>query len=383
MAELIATLEALLSPLRQNTFAGNSLLSWAIAALTFIVVYAALKLLRFIGRSRLVAWAKRNQTELDDLVVHLLVGTRSLFFFIVALYAALSVLILPPTLALWRERLFVLALIVQIGIWGVRALNFLVTDYGNRANVTPSTKTTLSAMQFLGKLLLFAILALALLDNFGFNITTLAASLGIAGLAVGLALQNILGDLFSSLSIVLDKPFEIGDFIIVDDMLGTIERIGLRSTRVRSLSGEQLIFTNRDLLDSRIRNFKRMQERRVVFTIGVVYGTPKEKLERIPAIIRGAIERQDKTRFDRCHFFNYGAFSLDFETVYFVLEPDFMLFRDVQQAINLEIYAAFEREGISFAFPTQTIHLEQMRAARPPELLVGAAPSAGSARNST
>lgn len=383
MAELIATLEALLSPLRQNTFAGNSLLSWAIAALTFIVVYAALKLLRFIGRSRLVAWAKRNQTELDDLVVHLLVGTRSLFFFIVALYAALSVLTLPPTLALWRERLFVLALIVQIGIWGVRALNFLVTDYGNRANVTPSTKTTLSAMQFLGKLLLFAILALALLDNFGFNITTLAASLGIAGLAVGLALQNILGDLFSSLSIVLDKPFEIGDFIIVDDMLGTIERIGLRSTRVRSLSGEQLIFTNRDLLDSRIRNFKRMQERRVVFTIGVVYGTPKEKLERIPAIIRGAIERQDKTRFDRCHFFNYGAFSLDFETVYFVLEPDFMLFRDVQQAINLEIYAAFEREGISFAFPTQTIHLEQMRAARPPELLVGAAPSAGSARNST
>jgi small-conductance mechanosensitive channel len=370
MAELLATLETLTQPLREIDFANNALLTWLIAMLTFVAVFVALKVLRFVGKTRLVAWAKRNSTELDDLVVHLLVGTRALFFFMVALYAGLSILTLPPTLALWRERLFVLVLIVQIGIWGVRALNFLVADYGNRANVTPGTKTTLSAMQFLGKLVLFAILALALLDNFGFNVTALAASLGIAGLAVGLALQNILGDLFSSLSIVLDKPFEIGDFIIVDDMLGTIERIGLRSTRVRSLSGEQLIFTNRDLLDSRIRNFKRMQERRVVFTIGVTYGTPTEKLERIPAIIRGAIERQDKTRFDRSHFFNYGAFSLDFETVYFVLEPDFMLFRNIQQAVNLEIYAAFEREGISFAFPTQTIHLQQTPAPRPPEVLI-------------
>jgi small-conductance mechanosensitive channel len=353
------TIDTVLETLLTTIFLGNTLMIWFFAALTFCVTFFGLRIFRHIAKVRLVNWAKRNKTEIDDMLVSLLVETRSFFFFMTALYAAASVLTLRPTFAQWRERIFILVLLIQLSIWGIRAINFLITDYGNRANVTPGTKTTLSAMQFLGKLVLFVVLGLVLLDNFGIDVTALAAALGVTSIAVALALQNILGDLFSSLSIVLDKPFEIGDFIIVEDMLGTIEKIGLRSTRIRSLSGEQLIFTNKDLLESRIRNFKRMRERRIVFMIGVVYGTPKEKLERIPQMIREAIEHHDKTRFDRSHFINYGSFSLDFETVYFVLEPEFILFRDIQQAVNLEIYAAFEREGISFAYPTQTVFVHQ------------------------
>jgi len=176
---------------------------------------------------------------------------------------------------------------------------------------------------------------------------------------VALAVQNILGDLFASLSIVLDKPFAVGDFLIIDEHMGAVENVGLKTTRVRSLSGEQLVFSNADLLKSRIRNFGRMFERRVVFKIGVTYQTPRDKLQRIPAMIREAIQRQDKVRFDRSHFQAYGDYALTFETVYYVLSPDYNQYMDIQQAINLEIHEAFEAEGIEFAYPTQTLFLQR------------------------
>jgi small-conductance mechanosensitive channel len=176
---------------------------------------------------------------------------------------------------------------------------------------------------------------------------------------VALAAQNILGDLFASASIVLDKPFVMGDFVIVDDHLGTVERIGLKTTRIRSLSGEQLVFSNNDLLQSRIRNFKRMYERRVVFSIGVTYQTPHDKLAEIPALLRAAVEAREQVRFDRAHFKEYGDFSLNFEIVYYVLSPDFNIYMDIQQAINLEIHREFERRDIEFAYPTQTIFVER------------------------
>jgi len=204
----------------------------------------------------------------------------------------------------------------------------------------------------------FVVILIAL-DNLGVNIKTLIAGLGIGGIAVALALQNILGDLFASLSIILDKPFVIGDFIIINEYLGTVEHIGLKTTRIRSLSGEQLIFSNSDLLKSRIRNFKRMYERRVVFTIGVLYQTPYEKLCRIPKMIREIVEGNDQVRFDRAHFKEYGDFSLKFEIVYWIQNPDYNLYMDIQQTINLEIYKKFEASRIKFAYPTQTLFLNQ------------------------
>ena len=220
----------------------------------------------------------------------------------------------------------------------------------------------MNALSFIARLVLWATILLLILDNLGVDITALVAGLGIGGVAIALAVQNILGDLFASLSIVLDKPFVLGDFVIVGDLMGSVENIGIKTTRVRSLSGEQLVFSNNDLLTSRIRNFGRMQERRVVFKLGVTYQTPAEKLEGIPGIIREAIEARDKTRFDRSHFASYGDFSLDFETVYYVLSADYNLYMDIQQAINLAIFRRFADEGIEFAYPTQTLFLEKEQA---------------------
>lgn len=183
--------------------------------------------------------------------------------------------------------------------------------------------------------------------------------MGIGGIAVALAVQNVLGDLFASMSIAFDKPFVIGDFIIIDDYMGTVEHIGLKSTRLRSLSGEQLVFANSDLLNSRIRNFKRMADRRISFSIGVTYDTPHEKVAAIPDMIREAIQAHDKTNFDRCHFSEYEDSALKFDTVYYVNDPDYNVYMDIQQDINLSLLRRFEEEGIEFAYPTRTVFIEQ------------------------
>jgi small-conductance mechanosensitive channel len=187
----------------------------------------------------------------------------------------------------------------------------------------------------------------------------LIAGLGVGGIAVALAAQNILGDLFASLSIVVDKPFVVGDFIVIDDFLGTVDRIGLKTTRLRSLSGEQLIFSNADLLKSRIRNYRFMRERRIVFSFGVEYETPLPALETIPGTVREIIEAQERTRFDRAHFKSYGASALDFEVVYYVLVPEFNTYMDIQQAINFELFRRFADAGIGFAYPTQKLYVSR------------------------
>ena len=210
----------------------------------------------------------------------------------------------------------------------------------------------------MARLILWVIVLLLVLDNLGVNITGLVAGLGIGGIAVALALQNILGDLFASLSIVLDKPFVIGDFVVVDTLSGTVEHIGLKTTRIRSLSGEQLIFSNNDLLKSRIRNYKRMSERRIVFSFGVVYQTPLEKLKAVKEIVGDIIEKVENARFDRVHFKEYGDSALNFEVVYFVSTPDFNIYMDVQEVINLEIFRRFQEEGIEFAYPTSTVYVQ-------------------------
>jgi small-conductance mechanosensitive channel len=218
-------------------------------------------------------------------------------------------------------------------------------------------------VSWVGRVVLWAVVMLLVLDNLGIDITALVAGLGIGGIAVALAVQNILGDLFASLSIVLDKPFVVGDFLVVDDCLGSVEYVGLKTTRLRSLSGEQLVISNADLLKSRLRNYGRMYERRVLFALGVTYQTPREKLEKIPGIIKEAVDGQEKVRFDRAHFKAYGDFALNFETVYYVLDPDYARYMDIQQAVNLKIHEAFESEAIEFAYPTQTLFLERAKAA--------------------
>ncbi len=342
-------------------FYGNKLEIWLLALGIAVVTYIALKLIRrFIAR-RLGSVARRTRTTIDDLTIDLIEHTRGFFLLALAVYAGSLVLALSGSASRVISSLAVVALLIQAALWGNRLINYLIKSYTEkRLEEDAATATTVGALGFIGRLALWSVIALMALENMGIDITALVAGLGVGGIAVALAVQNILGDLFASLSIVLDKPFVIGDFIIIGDYMGTVEHIGLKTTRIRSLSGEQLVFANNDLLQSRIRNFKRMYERRVVFTIGVVYQTPYEKMQKIPQIIREIIEKQHPVRFDRAHFKSFGDFSLNFEIVYWVQNPDYTVYMDIQQAINLEIYKRFAEEGIEFAYPTQSIFVEKL-----------------------
>lgn len=351
-----------------DILAQNSPEAWTCALVAVVGAMLVLLLLRWLILVRLRRVANATVTLVDDFLVEVVSATRVLLPLAVGLYAGAHFLTLPETAQKFADRAFGVMMVLQVGFWAARGLNFWLRmrfsqGVESEAGAREMTRTLLS---FLGRTVLWAVVLLLILDNLGFNVTTLVASLGIGGVAVALAVQNILGDLFASLSIAIDKPFVIGDFIIVDDLTGTVEHVGLKTTRVRSLSGEQIIFSNNDLLKSRIRNYKRMRERRAVFGIGVTYDTPPEQLEALPGLIREAIEAQSEARFDRAHFKSFGPSSLDFEAVYYVLQPDYPVYMDVQQAINLQLVRSLAARNIEFAFPTQTLHLSgAMQWARP------------------
>jgi small-conductance mechanosensitive channel len=302
-----------------------------------------------------------------DLLTDVVAGTHNLMLTGIAVLVGLNQLTLSPRLESMIDHGFTLLLLSQVGLWAHRAIRGwrAMQTRLSRESDNGAAAMNYGFIAFLLEMALWIILILMVLDNLGVNITTLVASLGIGGIAIALAVQNILGDLFASLSIALDKPFVAGDFIIIDGMMGSVKNVGLKTTRIQSLSGEELIFSNADLLKSRIRNFKRMAERRVVFQIGLVFGTPAEKLKRVNEIIRDAVLTHSDARLDRTHFKAIGASSLDFEVVYYVLSPDYTRYMDIQQAINLALMERLESEGISFAFPTQTLHIDRARATPP------------------
>jgi small-conductance mechanosensitive channel len=344
----------------QQTFYNNAVWQWILGGAIVVVVGMILWIFTRLLLRRLSRWAERTPGRLDDLIVDLLGKTKLLFLMVVSLYAGSLAVDLPDVAERILGALSIIALLVQAGFWGNGLISFWIArSVRRRVEDDAATATSLAALGFLSKIVLWGIVFLVALDNIGVDITALVAGVGISGIAIALAVQSILGDLFASLSIIVDKPFVIGDFIIVGDLMGTVERVGLKTTRVRSLSGEQIIFSNSDLLASRIRNYKRMRERRIVFGVGVTYETPHEKLNAIPDHLREAVEAQPAVRFDRAHFKAFGDSSLDFETVYYMLVPDYNEYMNVQQAINLAIVRRFEDEGIEFAYPTQTLHVHQ------------------------
>lgn len=289
-----------------------------------------------------------------------LAKSGTLFFLAISVTSAARLTDLPDPVRNIIAQFTVVVVVFQLAIWVTQLLSAILTrQAAKNAKDDSALSNAMSLIQLFVRFLVWSLAFLLVLDNLGVDVTTLVAGLGIGGIAIGLAAQGIMSDLFASLSIVLDKPFVLKDFIIFGDMMGTVERIGLKTTRIRSLSGEQIVVSNADLLSTRIRNFKRMNERRVVFEIGVLYGTPMKSLQKAPALIREAIEAQSEVRFDRCHFARYGDSSLNFECVYYVLSADYTLFMDKQQAINFAIYERFEAEGLDFAFPTRTVHLVQ------------------------
>ncbi len=346
--------------LLNTIYYGNTVQAWLIAVGVLIVVFAVLKIVQRAGISRLSKLSLLTHNKIDDLLVGILENTKFFFLVIASAYVASLTITLKPSVITVSQKVIVLVLILQGGFWASAAVSFgLARNIEKRMDQDVSSTTTITFLGFVARVILWIIVLLSMLANLGVNVTGLITGLGIGGIAVALAVQNILGDLLASLSIVLDKPFVIGDFVIVDSHMGTIERIGLKTTRVRSLSGEQLIFSNNDLLKSRIRNYGRMAERRVLFSFGVIYQTSLEKLRMIKEMVTEIINSQEGTRFDRAHFKEYGDSSLNFEVVYYVTNPDYNVYMDIQERINQEIFRRFDEQGIEFAYPTRTIYIQR------------------------
>lgn len=330
-----------------------------------LLVTLALRLLLGLLQRRLGKWVEKTSNRIDDVAFDVLGRTRLLFLIAVGFGTAAWTFPFPAKLEKAVLTVTWLVVFFQLGLWASALARHVISRRFDGANVEPEARTGTGVLTIGAVALVWVSVGLLALDNLGVDVTALIAGLGVGGVAIALATQNILGDVFASVSILLDKPFVVGDFVVVGEFQGTVEHIGIKTTRLRSLGGEQLIFSNNDLLQSRIRNFKRMQERRVVFNLNVAYQTPAEKLERIPALLRGIVEKLPLTRFDRSHFMNHGDFALQFETVFFVLTADFNQYADLRQKLNLEIMRAFAAEGISFAYPTQKLFIEPSAPANP------------------
>lgn len=284
--------------------------------------------------------------------------TSQIFLFIVALGFGLQSLTLPQTFEKYFDRFEVVVFFVQAVRWANAFIHhYFAHAFKEKFGTDQSAMTSINVLALAARILIFAALTLLFLEALGVNVTTLVAGLGVGGIAVALAVQNILGDLFASLTIILDKPFIVGDLLTIGEFTGRVEQVGLKNTRLKSVSGEQLIFANSDLLQSRLRNFKRSLERRLLFTIGVAYETPVEKLKKIPSDLKKIIESHPGTRAERIWFKGFGASALDFEVNYFYLERENRDAHDVPNEIHFKVLEYFVNQKIEIAYPTQTIHL--------------------------
>ena len=326
----------------------NTLTAWITALITFAVVFTAFHLLKMVVRHRAAARAV-PASHFQELFTDLVRRTRLHFIVIVALWAgSLALTLNPHHEHVWRLVVLV-GVLVQAGLWAGGLVQFWSELIAERRAADAGTRMTINVVAIAVRFVLWTIVLLVILDNLGINVTALVTGLGIGGIAIALAVQNILGDLFAALSIVLDKPFVVGDAINVGDAAGSVEHIGLKSTRLRSDSGEMIIISNGDLLKSRIRNFRGQEKRLVILRLGIAYETPPEKLARVPEIIRAVAEKEKSVKFDRSNFTTFGVFALLTESVYSVYKLSYAEYMNTQQRINLEIYRQLSAEQIEIA----------------------------------
>lgn len=337
----------------------NTIQEYLIAVGIFTVIITVLRIFRNIILKRLKKLAAETETTLDDFLVGAVEKAVMPLLNYGAFYFAATHLHLSGR----AEKILYNVSVVLITFFAIRLI-LATIRHALELQILKGENGQAKLGQLKGMMVIISgvvwILGFVfLLDNFGYDITAIITGLGIGGIAIALAAQNILGDLFNYFVIFFDRPFEVGDFIVVDEKRGTVEQIGIKTTRIRSFTGEELIFSNSYLTNSRIHNFKRMEKRRAMFMIGVTYQTPAEKLKEIPEIIKEIIDVQEDATFDRSHFHQFGDFSLNFETVYFVTGTDYAKYMNIQQAINLKIYEEFQKREIEFAYPTQTLFLEK------------------------
>ena len=340
-----------------QSFWGNTVKDYLISLIAFIIVAILLWVFKSIFLNRLKKIAKKTKTEIDDVIIKCLQLINWPLYLAIALWVAFKFIYVAPVI----NKIYNYFVTIIIIYYAARIITVWINYFTNnitKKRVEEGRATDAGIIKLINNILkgiLWIIAILILLENFGVNITTLIAGLGIGGIAIAFALQAILGDVIASFSIYFDRPFEIGDYIVTGDIAGNVKKIGIKSTKIDSLTGEEIIIPNKDLGNSRVRNYKRMQKRRILFTLRVTYETPLEKLKMIPDIITKIVNENEICNLDRVNFYKFGDYSLIFEVVYYVLDPDYKVYMDIQQKINFEIKESFEKEGIEFAYPTRTI----------------------------
>ena len=343
-----------------KTFWGNTGHDYVVALSVFVSAIIIFLIFHHLILGKLKKVSPKTKTEVDDFLVDMLKHIRPPFYYFISFYIASGFLTMPGVVSRFIYIAFIVVVILEVILAVQRVINFTVNkklmaaggdEEGRETIVKLSGSIIKGVVWTLGILMIFS--------NLGVNVTSLIAGLGIGGIAVALALQNILGDMFASFSIFIDKPFKEGDFITVGSDMGTVSKIGIKSTRLITLEGQELVIPNKTLMEERINNYGKMKRRRVSFSLGVTYGTSFESLEKIPEIVADIIKQQKNVEFGRAHFKSYGESSLDFEVVYFIKSADYDRYMDIQQAINLEIFRRFQTEKIEFAFPTRTVYIEK------------------------
>lgn len=341
-----------------SVFFGNTVADYIVTLLLFIALLIVFKIFQMIIIARLNVFAKKTETDIDDTLIKIVKSLHPPFYFFVALYLAFKGLSLSVTF----ERVLSVVLIVWVVYQIVIAIQILI-DYIVRKRMGEDAggqaDAAISLMSLISKIVLWTLGLLFVLSNLGINVTSLIAAMGVGGIAIAFALQNILSDLFSSFAIYFDKPFVPGDFIVIGSNSGIVQKIGIKTTRIKTLQGEELVVSNKELTNARIQNFKKLEERRVVLSLGVTYDTKTETLKKIPEMVKDIVEGTRGTRYDRTHFHAFGDSSLKIEVVYFATTANYNEYMDINQEIHFKIKEAFEKEKIDFAFPTQTIHLEK------------------------
>jgi small-conductance mechanosensitive channel len=340
---------------------GNSVSGYLSAFGIAVVGLVVLRFLKKIAMPKLEAIAKRTSIEFDDFIVQRIEKTLFPLFYVGAVYVGLLYLHFSDPVAKVIKVLWVVAFAFFGFQFAFAILNYFLEKYWVRPENGEGQVRTIRVIVNLCKLLALGVIMIVLLDNMGIKVSALLAGVGIGGIAIALAAQALLGDLFSFFVITFDKPFEIGDFIIIGDHMGTVEAVGIKTTRIRSIGGEQIILSNTDLTNSRVKNFKRMEKRRIQFKIGVTYQTSVEQLRELPKVIEDAVKQSKDTSFERAHFSELGDSSLIFEAAYYILSGDYNKYMDIQQAINLRLIEEFAKRKVEFAYPTRTLFVNGIR----------------------
>jgi len=343
-------------------FLGETNFGLALASVvTFLGLTFCFWLVRAVLLVHLKSLAKHTIGSFDDTLVAAVEGIRTWVYSLVALYAALQFFVLPPLLDTIITGGFFFVVVWQAIEIATCFLEYFVSTYLEKDEdgdgvVDPNAATASHMVTLIARIMLWALGILFVLSNMGIEVTSLIAGLGIGGVAVAFALQGVLSDLFASFSLYFDKPFRIGDFIIIGADMGTVEKIGIKTTRIRTLQGEELVVSNTELTTARVQNFKKMQERRIVMQFGITYETPQSRVQEVPGVVTSIFEALEGGRLDRVHFTSFGDSAVIFEVVYYVESPDYAVYLDIQQQFNFALMARFTELGVDFAYPTQTIY---------------------------